>query len=124
MFFYRVDAMSLSRWTTATIDLRSPAANTHLGNDDGVLDYPVSLVRVNVVRNGASAPATGTVVLDNLRVLDKDWTLPTASAARFARERGDHDRPLHGGRARRLRPGPARQRRPHPHLRRDRRRRG
>ncbi|PPG53169.1 hypothetical protein C5C24_02930 [Rathayibacter sp. AY2B3] len=86
MFFYRVDAMSLSRWTTATIDLRSPAANTHLGNDDGVLDYPVSLVRINVVRNGASAPATGTVVLDDLRVLDKDWTLPTASAPRFSRE--------------------------------------
>ncbi|PPF23152.1 hypothetical protein C5D07_03005 [Rathayibacter tritici] len=85
MFFYRVDAMSLSRWTTATIDLRSPAANTHLGNDDSVLDYPVSLVRITVVRNGPSAPATGSVVLDNLRVLDKDWTLPTASAARFSR---------------------------------------
>ncbi|KZX21161.1 endo-1,4-beta-xylanase [Rathayibacter tanaceti] len=86
MFFYRVDAMSLSRWTTATVDLRSPAATTHLGNDDGVLDYPVSLVRINVVRNGPSAPATGTVVLDNLRVLDKDWTLPAASAPRFSRE--------------------------------------
>ncbi|NQX10461.1 cellulase family glycosylhydrolase [Microbacteriaceae bacterium VKM Ac-2855] len=85
MFFYRVDAMGLTRWTTVTIDLRTPAATTHLGNEDGVLDYPISLVRINVVRNGASAPATGTVVLDNLRVVDKNWTLPTASAARFSR---------------------------------------
>ncbi|QHC57211.1 cellulase family glycosylhydrolase [Rathayibacter sp. VKM Ac-2760] len=86
MFLYRVDALSLSRWTTATIDLRAPAADTHLGNEDGVLDYPVSLVRVNIVRNGASAPATGSVTLDNLRIVDKDWTLPTASSERFSRE--------------------------------------
>ncbi|NQX17048.1 endo-1,4-beta-xylanase [Rathayibacter sp. VKM Ac-2857] len=86
MFLYRVDALSLSRWTTATIDLRAPAADTHLGNEDGVLDYPVSLVRINIVRNGASAPATGSVVLDDLRVVDKDWTLPTASRERFSRE--------------------------------------
>ncbi len=85
MFFYRVDAMSLTRWTTATIDLTAPAANTHLGNDDGILDYPVSLVRINVVRNGPGAPASGTAVLDNLRVIDQDWTLPTSSAARFSR---------------------------------------
>lgn len=85
-FFYRIDAMSLTRWTTVAIDLRAPAATTHLGNDDGVLDYPVSLVRVNVVRNGPSAPAAGSVLLDNLRVVDKDWTLPTASATRFSRE--------------------------------------
>lgn len=85
MFFYRVDAMSVKRWTTVTIDLRTPAATTHLGNDDGVLDYPVSLVRVNVVRNGSTAPATGTAVLDNLRVVDKDWTLPVAGTARFSR---------------------------------------
>ncbi|MGN7970584.1 FlgD immunoglobulin-like domain containing protein [Microbacterium sp. 22296] len=85
MFFYRVAAMGLSRWTTATIDLGAPAATTHLGNDDGVLDYPVALVRVVVVRNGPTAPATGTAVLDNLRVVDQNWTLPTSSAARFSR---------------------------------------
>ncbi|MBB3157388.1 flagellar hook assembly protein FlgD [Microbacterium proteolyticum] len=85
MFFYRVGAMGLSRWTTATIDLGEPAATTHLGNDDGILDYPVALVRVIVVRNGSAAPATGTAVLDNLRVIDQNWTLPTSSTARFSR---------------------------------------
>lgn len=85
MFFFRVAAMGLTRWTTPTINLGEPAATTHLGNDDGVLDYPVSLARIIVVRNGTAAPATGTAVLDNLRVVDQDWTLPTSSAARFSR---------------------------------------
>ena len=85
MFFYRVGAMGLTRWTTATLDLRAPAAASHLGNGDGILDYPVSLVRINVVRNGPAAPATGKAVLDNLRVIDQDWTLPTSSAGRFSR---------------------------------------
>jgi flagellar hook assembly protein FlgD len=83
-FMYRVDAMRLSRWSTVTVDVtRPPAANRH-GNADGVLDFPVSLLGLSIARNGTTAPAKGTVLIDDLRLVGQGWTLPVASIERFS----------------------------------------
>ena len=80
---YRVDAMRSSAWTTLTVDLTAPPALAQLGNRDGIIDYPVSLARILVARNG-SQPATGVALLDNLRVVSEGWTMPAPSEQRFS----------------------------------------
>ena len=47
------------------------------GNGDKILDLPARLSGFIVVRNGTQ-PATGSVVLDNLRTISTGWTLPEA----------------------------------------------
>ncbi|MDO9395175.1 MAG: FlgD immunoglobulin-like domain containing protein [Herbiconiux sp.] len=72
VFYYRLGNLNTKTWTTVTADLRAaPAAHTG-GNADGVLDGPLSLYRLVVVRNGTQ-PATGTILLDNLRAVGDGW---------------------------------------------------
>jgi flagellar hook assembly protein FlgD len=88
-FLYRSNAMSLSRWSTSTVDLTKPPAKSELGNADGLLDYPLSLQGFNIARNGTTGSASGTVLLDNLRTVSEGWTLPASHKARFAASAGE-----------------------------------
>ncbi|WP_291048111.1 FlgD immunoglobulin-like domain containing protein [Herbiconiux sp.] len=87
VFYYRVGTLNTKTWTTATIDLTAaPAANSK-GNADGVLDGPLSLYRLVVVRNGTQ-PATGSVIVDNLRAVGDGWTGVTANPQYFSAAAG------------------------------------
>lgn len=87
VFFYRVANINAKTWTTASVDLRSAPAAHSGGNNDGVLDAPLSLYRINLTRNGTQA-AKGTVLVDNLRAIGDAWTAPTAEPAYFSAAAG------------------------------------
>jgi len=78
VLYYRVGNISNKNWTTATVDLSKAPSATTGGNGDGIIDAPIALFRLVVVRNGTQ-PATGSVRVDNLRVDDSGWTAPRAS---------------------------------------------
>ncbi|MCU1481325.1 MAG: hypothetical protein JWQ19_2111, partial [Subtercola sp.] len=61
-----------------TIDLTKPATTITGGNANNILDGPISLSKIVIVRNG-SQPATGTFLLDNIRTVSDGWSLPTAT---------------------------------------------
>ncbi|WP_185020359.1 FlgD immunoglobulin-like domain containing protein [Rathayibacter sp. PhB152] len=81
VLYYRVGTLNKTTWTTGTIDLMSPAAASG-GNGNSVLDAPVSVYRLAVVRNGTQ-PSSGSVAVDNLRTVDDGWTLQTATPKLF-----------------------------------------
>ena len=81
VFYYRVGNLNKMTWTTGTVDLMAPPA-TSGGNANGVLDAPVALFRLVVVRNGTQ-PAQGSVAVDNLRTVDDGWSLSTATPRLF-----------------------------------------
>ncbi|NQX35588.1 FlgD immunoglobulin-like domain containing protein [Herbiconiux sp. VKM Ac-2851] len=85
ILYYRVGNLNSRTWTTATVNLQTPAAATSDGNADNVLDAPISLYRFVVVRNG-SEPAAGSVLLDNLRTVGDGWGVPTAAPSYFSLE--------------------------------------
>lgn len=87
-FLYLTDALRLSRWATTTVDLTRPPAISRHGNSDGVLDYPLTLLGLNIARNG-TAPATGSVLVDNLRVKSEGWSIPAAADSRFSSAAGE-----------------------------------
>lgn len=84
---YRVDAMATTSWTDVDVDLTQKPAQHELGNNDGVIDYPLTLARILVARNG-NQPATGVATLDNLRSVSDGWSLPRASSERFSPSAG------------------------------------
>ncbi|MEA9987213.1 beta-galactosidase [Subtercola sp. RTI3] len=86
-FYYRVDAMGYTTWKTVTVDLTQPPTSSSGGNANGVLDAPLSLTNITIVRNG-SQPATGTILLDNIRTITDNWTTPNASTAYFSPSKG------------------------------------
>jgi GH35 family endo-1,4-beta-xylanase len=78
IYYYRVDAMGAKTWKTVAVDLtKPPTAVTH-GNKNSILDAPLSLIRIAVVRNGAQ-PAQGTFSIDNIRAVGDGWTKPVAT---------------------------------------------
>ena len=85
-FTYTVDSMVGSMWKTATIDLLKPGAISS-GNGDQVLDAPVTLSRIYVQRSG-TRPATGAVLVDNVRLIGDGWSAPTSSRSGFAPSAG------------------------------------
>lgn len=78
VLLFRVAAMGFTGWQTETVDLAAAPIWHDLGNNDGILDYPLSLYRLVIARNG-SQPATGQVWVDGLRALS-GWDLPRGSA--------------------------------------------
>ena len=87
VFMYRLANLNETGWTTASVDLRDDPAHVSGGNGDGVLDTPLSLYRVLVVRNG-SQPATGSFQIDNLRAVSEGWSLGEPSAPVIAPSSG------------------------------------
>lgn len=87
VFMYSVSALNHQGWQAKTIDLTQPPASRSQGNNDGVLDAPVSLLTFLVAPN-SSQPAIGTVAVDNLRTTGAAWTLPAAGVRRFAPSAG------------------------------------
>jgi hypothetical protein len=77
VFYYRVDSLNQRSWKTVGVDLAAPTQRVG-GNGDGVLDAPIALARLAVVRNDLQ-PATGTVLVDHVRVTGDGWTLPVAT---------------------------------------------
>jgi large repetitive protein len=78
VLMYPVGTLGFSGWKALTVDLRKAAAFHDLGNDDGVLDYPLSLYRF-VIAHNSGRPATGTIYVDNLRAT-VGWTRPAADS--------------------------------------------
>ncbi|MGC7880225.1 hypothetical protein ACP3TI_13420, partial [Desulforudis sp. 1190] len=87
LFLYRVDAMRSTSWATLTIDFTKAPASATAGNGNGVLDSPIALQRVVVARNG-SQPATGKLLLDNLRTVSDGWDIVRAERDRFTPSAG------------------------------------
>ncbi len=87
ILLYRVGTLNITSWTSMTVDLSQAASYHTLGNDDGVLDYPLSLYRLVISHNG-SQPASGKALVDCLQVLN-GWSLPTSSARVFAPSAGE-----------------------------------
>jgi flagellar hook assembly protein FlgD len=87
VFYYRLANINTTTWTTATVDLRAAPASSSGGNANGVLDAPLSLYRLAVVRNGTQ-PATGNLVVDNLRAIGDGWQSPSLSPAYFSAASG------------------------------------
>ena len=81
ILLYRVGTLNSTTWATMSVDLTSGPAFHALGNNDGNLDYPVSLYRLVISHNG-SQPASGTARVGCLQVLN-GWSLPTSSARVF-----------------------------------------
>ena len=78
VLYYRVGNLNNTAWTTTTVDLTRAPASSLGGNGDGIIDAPAALYRFVIVRNGTQ-PATGTILLDNVRVQDSGWTAPTTT---------------------------------------------
>jgi large repetitive protein len=89
VMLYPVTAMGFTGWQTKTVDLTAAPVWHDLGNDDGVVDYPASLYRIVVARNGAQ-PATGTVGVDLLEGLS-DWELPQGWPRVFVPSSGEDE---------------------------------
>jgi len=90
VLYYRVGNISNRDWATTTVDLsKAPSANTG-GNLDGIIDAPIALFRLVVVRNGTQ-PATGSVRVDNLRVDDSGWTAPRTGSGSIIPGTGSAD---------------------------------
>lgn len=77
IYYYRIDAMGYTNWKTVTVDLTKAPTNVSHGNTNSVLDAPLSLYKLMVVRNG-NQPAVGKFNIDNIRTVDNGWTVPTA----------------------------------------------
>lgn len=77
VYYFRVDAMGYTTWKTVKVDLtRAPTAVSH-GNKNSVLDAPLTLTRLIVVRNGTQ-PAKGTFNIDNIQAGGDNWSKPVA----------------------------------------------
>lgn len=85
---YPIDAMRATTWQTLTVDLTAEPVSHDGGNGDGVLDAPLTVAGVVVVRNGEQPP-TGTFVLDNVRAVPTGWSLPVAASAYVAPQSGE-----------------------------------
>ncbi|MEJ3405946.1 endo-1,4-beta-xylanase [Rathayibacter sp. YIM 133350] len=80
---YRLGTLNSKNWTTLTADLTKAPSISELGDHDGIIDAPISLVDLRVARNGA-ASATGSFALDRLQLTDQGWSAPTASSRRVS----------------------------------------
>ena len=87
ILLYRVGTLNNTSWTTMTVDLTDAPAYHTLGNNDGILDYPISLYRLVVSHNG-SQPTSGTARVDCLQALN-GWSLPSSSARVFVPSAGE-----------------------------------
>lgn len=76
-FNYRIDSLVSRQWKTSNVDLTKTLPITAGGNQDRVLDAPLTLTKLYVTRN-ASQPATGSVSIDNIRLLGDGWSTPLA----------------------------------------------
>jgi len=70
-------------WRTADVAL-SAAASHWGGNDDAVLDYPLRLGAITVLRGRGEAGEHGEVLIDSMEALCDLGTLPPMSLASFA----------------------------------------
>ena len=77
-FVHRVDAMRSTQWQTLIVDLTAEPVTRDGGDGNGVMDAPLTVAGVLVVRNGEQPP-TGTFALDDLRADTTGWTLPVAA---------------------------------------------
>ncbi len=83
IFYYRVGTLDKTAWTTATVDLTAAPAARSGGNADGILDAPMALFGLAVVRNGTQPP-TGSVHIDDLRTVDDGSSVPSAQPRIFS----------------------------------------
>ncbi|WP_217634484.1 flagellar hook assembly protein FlgD, partial [Herbiconiux ginsengi] len=88
VFIYRVDSINVTTWKTVTVDLTKAPVSSAGGNADKVLDGPIALTKIYLTRNG-SQPPTGTVLLDNIRVVGDGWSVPASSRSYFTPSNGE-----------------------------------
>lgn len=96
VFMYRMGTLDDPSWTSMSVDLSSTPAHVDGGNENGILDAPLSFYRLAVTRNG-SQPAVGEVKLDNLRVTTGDWTLGVSGRDSMIAGNGTIGIELHAG---------------------------
>jgi hypothetical protein len=93
IFHYRMGNLGFDGWRTLTVDLRSARPATTLwGNQDGLLDLPLTPFRIVVDRGPNAQALTSTIWVANLRCVCPAWEMLTASPSRFVATAGETTR--------------------------------
>lgn len=85
-FSYRVGTLNNVEWQLATVDLGAPAGVSG-GDGNRTMDVPISVHRIRVSPNTAQPP-TGTIDIDDIKLVSNGWTIPRVTSPQFDPDEG------------------------------------
>lgn len=92
IFHFRVGRPHGDDWQTHEVDLAEPPAATLWGDRDGVLDLPVSVVKLVLDPPSTIAPQAFAFQIGDVRLVGDPWTVLAASPKAFTPSAGERTR--------------------------------